>query len=70
MIFRAAIRIAAGQKAKLLEFRAATNLIRLRRDRGKRNEARELLAPVYGWVTQGFASPLLQDAKALLNELT
>jgi predicted ATPase len=50
--------------------RAATSLARLWRDRGECNEARELLAPVYGWFTEGIETPVLQDAKALLNELT
>ena len=42
---------------------------RLRRDQGKRTEARDLLAPIYGWFTEGFDTPILQDAKALLDEL-
>jgi hypothetical protein len=42
---------------------------RLRRDQGKRTEARDLLAPIYGWFTEGFDPPVLQDAKALLDEL-
>ena len=50
--------------------RAATSLARLWRDQGKRSEARDLLAPVYGWFTEGFDTPVLQDAKALLEELT
>ena len=54
----------------MLELRAATSLTRLWRDRGKCNEARELLAPVYGWFSERFHTPVLQDAKALLNELT
>ena len=43
---------------------------RLWRDQGKRTEARDLLAPVYGWFTEGFDTPVLQDAKALLDQLT
>ena len=54
----------------MFELRAATSLARLWRDQGKRGEARELLAPVYGWFTEGFDTPDLKDAKALLEELT
>jgi len=45
------------------------NLTRLWRDQGRRQQARDLLAPVYGWFTEGFDTPVLQDAKALLDEL-
>ena len=45
-------------------------MARLRRDQGKLNEARDLLAPVYGWFTEGFDTPDLKQAKALLDELT
>jgi predicted ATPase len=55
--------------AKLWEVPAATSLARLWRDQGKRAEARELLAPVYGWFTEGFGTPVLQEAGALLEEL-
>jgi predicted ATPase len=51
------------------ELRAATSLACLWRDQGKRTEARELLAPIYNWFTEGFDTPVLQDAKALLDEL-
>jgi hypothetical protein len=44
-------------------------LARLWRDQGKRTEARNLLAPIYGWFTEGFDTPVLQDAKALLDDL-
>jgi len=64
-----ALDIARDQHAKSLELRAATSLARLRRDQGKRTEARDLLAPIYGWFTEGFDTPILQDAKALLDEL-
>jgi predicted ATPase len=64
-----AIAIAQQQSAKLWELRAATSLARLWRDQGKHSEARELLAHVYGWFTEGFATPVLQEAKALLEEL-
>jgi tetratricopeptide (TPR) repeat protein len=67
--YREAIAIAQQQSAKLWELRAATSLARLWRDRGKRTEAHELLPPVYGWFTEGFGTPVLQDAKALLEEL-
>jgi hypothetical protein len=51
------------------ELRAATSLARLWRDQGKRTEARELLSPIYGWFTEGFDTPDLKEAKALLDEL-
>jgi predicted ATPase len=68
--FRHAIGIARSQGARLFELRAAMNLARLRRDQGCRAEARDLLAPVYGWFTEGFDTPDLKDAKALLDEQT
>jgi predicted ATPase len=49
------------------ELRAATSLARLWRDQGKRAETRDLLAPIYGWFTEGFDTPVLQDAKSLLE---
>jgi predicted ATPase len=64
-----AIRIAEAQQAKSLELRAATSLARLWGERGRRAEARDLLAPVWGWFTEGFDLPDLKDAKALLDEL-
>jgi predicted ATPase len=64
-----AISVARSQTAKLYEVRAATSLAYLWRDQGKRNEARDLLAPIYGWFTEGFDTPVLQDAKALLDQL-
>jgi predicted ATPase len=64
-----AIDTARSQQAKSLELRAATSLARLWRDQGKRCEARDLLAPVYGWFTEGFDTADLKDAKALLDEL-
>jgi predicted ATPase len=68
-LYRKALSIAVEQEAKLWELRAAMSLARLRRDQGRRAEARDLLAPVYGWFTEGFATPDLRDAKALLDEL-
>ena len=67
--YREAIAIAQRQSAKLWELRAAMSLARLWRDQGKRAEARGLLAPVYGWFTEGFDTPVLQEAKALLGQL-
>jgi predicted ATPase len=64
-----ALSIAREQEAKLWELRAAMSLAQLRRDRGRRAEARDLLAPVYGWFTEGFDTPDLKEAKALLDEL-
>jgi len=68
-LYRKALRIAREQEAKLWELRAAVSLARLRRDQGRHAEARELLAPVYGWFTEGFATPDLREAKALLDDL-
>jgi predicted ATPase len=67
--FRRAIMVAREQSAKMWELRAAYDLARLWRDQGKRAEARDLLAPVYGWFTEGFDTADLKDAKALLDEL-
>jgi predicted ATPase len=68
-LYRKALRIAQEQEAKLWELRAAVSLARLRRGQGREAEARELLAPVYGWFTEGFDTPDLKEAKALLDEL-
>ena len=57
------------QDAKLWELRATVSLSRLRRDQNCRAEARDLLAPVYDWFTEGFGTPDLKEAKALLDEL-
>jgi predicted ATPase len=67
--YRQALAVAQRQSAKLWELRAATSLARLWRDQGKRTEAHDLLAPVYGWFTEGFDTPVLKEAKALLGEL-
>jgi len=67
--FERAVALARKQEAKSLELRAAMNMARLWRDQGKRDEARELLAPVYGWFTEGFDTLDLKEAKALLDEL-
>jgi predicted ATPase len=64
-----ALTIARQQQAKSWELRAAMSMARLWRDQGKRNEARELLAPVYCWFTEGFDTLDLKEAKALLEEL-
>ena len=68
-LYRKALSIAREQEAKLWELRAAASLARLRRDQGRHAEARDLLAPVYGWFTEGFNTPDLKEAKALLEEL-
>jgi predicted ATPase len=65
-----ALGIAEEQEAKLWELRAAASLAQLRRDQGQRAEARDLLAPVYGWFTEGFEMPDLKEAKALLDQLS
>jgi tetratricopeptide (TPR) repeat protein len=64
-----ALHIAQAQQAKLLELRAARDLARLWGERGRRAEARDLLAPVYGWFTEGFDTVDLKEAKALLDQL-
>jgi class 3 adenylate cyclase/predicted ATPase len=68
-LYRKALGIAAEQEAKLWELRAAVSLTRLRYDQGRPAEARDLLAPVYKWFTEGFDTPDLKDAKALLEAL-
>ena len=68
-LHRKALSIAVEQEAKLWELRAAASLARLRRDQGRRAEARDILAPVYRWFTEGFDAPDLKEAKALLDEL-
>jgi predicted ATPase len=67
--FERALAVARQQQAKSWELRAAMSMARLWRDQGKREEARELLAPVYGWFTEGFDTRDLKEAKALLEEL-
>ena len=68
--FERALGIARRQQAKSWELRASMSLARLWRDQGKRQPARELLAPVYGWFTEGFDTRDLKEAKALLDELS
>jgi len=67
--FHQAIAIAQNQQAKSLELRATTSLARLWQQQGKRQEAHDLLAPVYHWFTEGFDTADLKDAKTLLDEL-
>jgi tetratricopeptide (TPR) repeat protein len=67
--FQFALSVARQQENRLQELRAATSLARLWRDRGKRSEARDRLAPVYNFFTEGFDTPVLRDAKALLDQL-
>src|SRR5262249_55054400 len=67
--FRAALDIARKQQAKTFELRAATSLARLWSDRGDRQRARDLLAPIYGWFTDGFGTRDLIEAKALLDAI-
>ena len=67
--FQRAIAMARHQQAKSLELRAAMSLTRLWQRQGKRDEAHELLASVYGWFTEGFDTADLQEAKALLEAL-
>jgi predicted ATPase len=67
--FERALSVARQQQAKSWELRAAMSLARLWRDQGKVREARELLAPVYGWFTEGFDTRDLKEARALLEQL-
>jgi predicted ATPase len=67
--FERALAVAGKQQAKSWELRAAMSMARLLRDQGKRQEARDLLAPVYGWFTEGFDTLDLKEAKALLDAL-
>jgi len=65
-----ALTVARRQQAKSRELRAAMSMARLWRDQGKPQQARELLAPVYGWFTEGFDTRDLKEAKALLDALS
>jgi predicted ATPase len=67
--FRQALDIARRQEAKSLELRAATSLSQLWQQQGKQAEAHELLAPIYGWFTEGFDTTDLREARALLEAL-
>ncbi len=67
--FERALVVARAQQAKSWELRAAMSMARLWRDQGKRQQAHDLLAPVYGWFTEGFDTLDLKEAKALLDEL-
>ncbi len=69
-LYRKALSIAQEQGAKLWELRAAVSLARLGRDQARRSEARDVLAPVYDWFTEGFDTQDLKGAKALLDELS
>jgi predicted ATPase len=69
-LYLKALSIAAEQGAKLWELRAAVSLARLRRDQGRHAEASDLLAPIYGWFTEGFDTPDLKEAKELLSQLS
>jgi predicted ATPase len=69
MAIEKAIDVARRQKAKSWELRAAMSMARLWRDQGKRVEARDLLAPIYGWFAEGFDTRDLKEAKALLATL-
>ena len=68
--FREAIAIAQRQQAKSWELRATMSLARLLAKQGRRDEARAMLAEIYNWFTEGFDTPDLKDAKALLEELS
>ena len=68
--FEQSLVIARAQQAKSWELRSAISMARLWRGQGKRKDARDLLAPVYSWFKEGFNTPVLQSAKALLEELS
>ncbi len=68
-LYRQALNIAREQEAKLWELRAAVSLARLCSEHGRRIEARNLLAPIYSWFTEGFGTPDLKEAKALFDML-
>ena len=68
--FERALETARRQQAKSWELRAAISMARLWLDQGKRQQARELLAPIYGWFTEGFDTPDLKEAKALLDTVS
>ena len=68
--YHRALGVARQQSARTFELRAATSLARLWRDQGKHTEARDFLAPIYGWFTEGFDTPVLREAKALLDALS
>ena len=67
--YHRALAVAHQQSAKFWELRAALDLARPWRDQGKRTDARNLLAPIYGWFTEGLDTPVLKEAKALLEQL-
>jgi predicted ATPase len=67
--FERALAVARAQQAKSWELRAAISMARLWRDQGRRDEARDLLAPLFGWFTEGFDTHDLKEAKLLLDEL-
>jgi predicted ATPase len=64
------IELARSQEARTFELRAATGLARYWSERGRRVEARDLIAPIYGWFTEGFTTPDLMDARSLLGQLS
>jgi len=68
--FKRALAVARQQQAKSWELRAAMSMARLRRDQGERQQAHDLLGPVYGWFTEGFDTLDLKEAKALLEQIT
>jgi predicted ATPase len=67
--FERALRVARAQQAKSWELRGAMSMARLRRDQGKRDAARGVLTPIYGWFTEGFDTRDLKEAKGLLGTL-
>ncbi len=68
--YRQAIEVSRQQQARSWELRATMSLSRLWQEQGKREKARQMLAEIYGWFTEGFDTPDLKEAKALLEELS
>ncbi|MEN8184983.1 MAG: hypothetical protein ABFS46_20875, partial [Myxococcota bacterium] len=68
-LFRLALEVSRRQQARSLELRAATSLARLWRHQGRRDAARDLLAPIFGWFTEGLETPDLKEARDLLAKL-
>jgi predicted ATPase len=67
--YQQALAVARQQSARFWELRTALDLARLWRDQGKRQQAHDLLASIYGWFTEGFDTPVLKEAKLLLEQL-
>jgi predicted ATPase len=69
LCFERAFAVAQKQNARTYQLRAATSLARLRLHQGKHDEARDLLAPIYSWFTEGLDTPILREARTLLEQI-